>query len=305
MAALDDIITQFRPKFQPRVTTAGAQLVEDQAVRAKLMSGRGTTAPAVAPPPVVAPPMVAAAPAPAPAPAPAGPQPGDLNTATMGGRTIAIAQPVYNSVAGVKTPDWTETPTYAAGVRRAEQDKIEAALLDIGEAGRTSSGASGERQRLATIARARLRLDPTGGAAARRAEAAAGLAAQTQGLAVQQAARLNQIQSQYLAATDPAEKARLGEVLMTLAGKAEEFKPVTVGAGEELAGPPGMLQPVKRPEQLVAVGSRGTIRPLPLVRTGSEGVPAVGAKVKQADGKYPIGGGKVATVKGGVITEIK
>jgi hypothetical protein len=214
-----------------------------------------------------------------------------------------LETPKYVDVAGRPTTDWTKTAAYAEGVKRAEKDQVEAALLDIGEAARTQGGAAGERERLAAIARTRLRLDPTGGAAARRAEVATGVTEQQ----MAQAARLNQLQAQYLAETDPAKQAQIGATLMTLAGKAqpEEFKLEAVQQGEVLAGPESMPVPLKQAALPVLVGNRGTVRAVPTgSATGAQQV-KVGAKTKNPDGTYPLADGRKATVKGGVITEIK
>jgi hypothetical protein len=176
------------------------------------------------------------------------------------GRPRAYAAP-YVAADGTPTSDWTKTAAYAEGIKRAEKDQVEAALLDIGEAARTQSGAAGERERAAAIARTRLRLDPTGGAAARRAEVATGVTEQQ----MAQAARLNQLQAQYLAETDPAKQAQIGATLMTLAGKAqpEEFKLEAIQQGEVLGGPENMPVPLKQAALPVLVGSRGTVRTVP------------------------------------------
>ena len=172
-----------------------------------------------------------------------------------------LETPQYLSGAGQPTTDWTKTAAYAEGVKRAEKDQVEAALLDIGEAARTQSGAAGERERAAAIARTRLRLDPTGGAAARRADVATGVTEQQ----MAQAARLNQLQAQYLAETDPAKQAQIGATLMTLAGKAqpEEFKLEAIQQGETLAGPENMPVPLKQAALPMLIGSRGTVRQVP------------------------------------------
>lgn len=175
------------------------------------------------------------------------------------GRPRAYAAP-YVAADGTPTADWTKTAAYAEGVKRAEKDITEAALLDIGEAARRTSGASGERERKAAIARARLRLDPTGGAAARRAEVATGLTAQQ----LAQAARLNQLQAQYLAETDPVKQASLAAQLQAMSGKGEEFKGVELSGGERVETVGGVQVPVRQPSQLALIGSRGTVRPVPV-----------------------------------------
>lgn len=210
---------------------------------------------------------------------------------------------IYTAADGTPTTDWTKTAAYAEGVKRAERDRTEAALLDIGEAARTQSGAAGERERLAAIARGRLRLDPTGGAAARRADVATGLTQQQ----VAQAARLNQIQAQYLSETDPVKQNALAAQLLAMSGKAtpEEFKLEAIPQGEILGGSESMPIPLKQAAAPLLVGSRGTVRPVQTgVATGAAKV-AVGAKTKNPDGTYPLADGRKATVKGGVITEIK
>lgn len=209
----------------------------------------------------------------------------------------------YTSAGGTPTTDWTKTAAYAEGVKRAERDRTEAALLDIGEAARTQSGAAGERERLAAIARGRLRLDPTGGAAARRADVATELTQQQ----VAQAARLNQIQAQYLSETDPVKQNALATQLLAMSGKAtpEEFKLEAIPQGEILGGSESMPIPLKQAATPLLVGSRGTVRPVQTgAATGAAKV-AVGAKTKNPDGTYPLADGRKATVKGGVITEIK
>lgn len=65
----------------------------------------------------------------------------------------------YVAADGSPTKDWTKTAAYAEGVERANKDKLEAALLDIGEAARTRSGAEGEREKQGAIARTRIGLD--------------------------------------------------------------------------------------------------------------------------------------------------
>lgn len=215
------------------------------------------------------------------------------------GRPRAYGAP-YVAADGTPTTDWTKTAAYAEGVQRAEKDITEAALLDIGEAARRTSGASGERERKAAIARARLRLDPTGGAAARRAEVATGVTAQH----LAQAARLNQLQAQYLAETDPVKQAALAAQLQGLSGKGEEFKGVELSGGERVETVGGVQVPLRQPGQLALVGSRGTVRQAPVGQPQAQ-QPAVGVRVAQKDGTYPLADGRKATVKGGVITEIK
>lgn len=218
------------------------------------------------------------------------------------GRPREYAAP-YIAAAGTPTADWTKTAAYAEGVKRAERDRIEAALLDIGEAARIQGGAAGERERLAAIARGRLRLEPTGGAAARRAEVVTGLTEQQ----LAQAARLNQLQAQYLSETDPVKQNALAAQLLAMSGKAtpEEFKLETIPQGEILGGPAGMPIPLKQAATPVIVGSRGTIRPVQTGAVTGAAKVAVGAKAKNPDGTYPLADGRKATVKGGVITEIK
>lgn len=211
-----------------------------------------------------------------------------------------LETPKYVAADGTPTTDWTKTAAYAEGVKRAEKDITEAALLDIGEAARRTSGASGERERKAAIARARLRLDPTGGAAARRAEVATGLTAQQ----LAQAARLNQLQAQYLAETDPVKQASLAAQLQAMSGKGEEFKGVELSGGERVVTEGGISLPVKQPGQLALVGSRGTVRQVPIGQPQAQ-QPAIGVRVSQKDGTYPLADGRKATVKSGVITEIK
>lgn len=63
---------------------------------------------------------------------------------------------VYVAADGTPTGDWTKTAAYAEGVKRAEKDIYDAAVLDIGEAARTRSGAEGEAQKQAAIARVNL-----------------------------------------------------------------------------------------------------------------------------------------------------
>lgn len=217
-------------------------------------------------PTAAAPAIMPAAPvAPAPAPAPAVPA-APVTAVAPGAAPFVpdvrrLETPQYISAAGQPTTDWTKTAAYAEGVRRAEKEQVEAALLDIGEAARTQSGAAGERERAAAIARTRLRLDPTGGAAARRAEVATGVTEQQ----MAQAARLNQLQAQYLAESDPTKQAQIGAMLMTLAGKAqpEEFKLEAIQQGEILGGPENMPVPLKQAALPVLVGSRGTVRTVP------------------------------------------
>lgn len=209
----------------------------------------------------------------------------------------------YAAADGTLTTDWTKTAAYAEGVKRAERDRTEAALLDIGEAARTQSGAAGERERLAAIARGRLRLDPTGGAAARRADVATGLTQQQ----VAQAARLNQLQAQYLSETDPVKQNALAAQLLAMSGKAtpEEFKLEAIPQGEILGGSESMPIPLKQAAAPLLVGSRGTVRPVQTGAANGASKVAVGAKTKNPDGTYPLADGRKATVKGGVITEIK
>lgn len=209
----------------------------------------------------------------------------------------------YITAGGAPTADWTKTAAYAEGTRRAERDRTEAALLDIGEAARTQSGAAGERERLAAIARGRLRLDPTGGAAARRADVATELTQQQ----VAQAARLNQLQAQYLSETDPVKQNALAAMLLGMSGKAtpEEFKLEAIPQGEILGGSESMPIPLKQAAAPLLVGSRGTVRPVQTGAANGASKIAVGAKTKNPDGTYPLADGRKATVKGGVITEIK
>lgn len=199
----------------------------------------------------------AAAPAPRAAAQPAAP-------AAFAPQVRTIDTGTYTAADGTPTTDWTKTAAYAEGVKRAERDRTEAALLDIGEAARTQSGAAGERERLAAIARGRLRLDPTGGAAARRADVATGLTQQQ----VAQAARLNQLRAQYLSETDPVKQNALAALLLGMSGKAtpEEFKFEALPQGEELVGTEAMPIPIKKPAAGFIVGSRGTLRP---VQTGA------------------------------------
>lgn len=238
----------------------------------------------------------AVAPAPRPAAQPAVP-------ATFVPQVRTIDTGTYTAADGTPTTDWTKTAAYAEGVKRAERDRTEAALLDIGEAARTQSGAAGERERLAAIARGRLRLDPTGGAAARRADVATGLTQQQ----VAQAARLNQLQAQYLSEADPVKQNALAAQLLAMSGKAtpEEFKLEAIPQGEILGGSESMPIPLKQAAAPLLVGSRGTVRPVQTgAATGAAKV-AIGAKTKNPDGTYPLADGRKATVKGGVITEIK
>lgn len=238
----------------------------------------------------------AAAPAPRAAAQPAAP-------AAFAPQVRTIDTGTYTAADGTPTTDWTKTAAYAEGVKRAERDRTEAALLDIGEAARTQSGAAGERERLAAIARGRLRLDPTGGAAARRADVATGLTQQQ----VAQAARLNQIQAQYLSETDPVKQNALATQLLAMSGKAtpEEFKLEAIPQGEILGGSESMPIPLKQAAAPLLVGSRGTVRPVQTGAADGASKIAVGAKTKNPDGTYPLADGRKATVKGGVITEIK
>lgn len=240
----DEAVARLRPKFQPRITGAASSLIEDPGLRSQLATPGQIAAPtAVAPaPPLVRPVAPAAAEVPS----------------TPAVRTLETPQ--YVAADGTTTADWTKTAAYAEGVKRAEKDITEAALLDIGEAARRTSGASGERERKAAIARARLRLDPTGGAAARRAEVATGVTAQQ----LAQAARLNQLQAQYLAETDPVKQASLAAQLQAMSGKGEEFKGVELSGGERVVTEGNIPIPVKQPGQLALVGSRGTVRQVPL-----------------------------------------
>jgi hypothetical protein len=66
-----------------------------------------------------------------------------------------------------------------------------------------------------------------------------------------------------------------------------------------------MPVPLKQAALPMLVGSRGTVRTVPTgAATGATKV-VVGAKTKNPDGTYPLADGRKATVKGGVITEIK
>lgn len=258
----DEAMQRLRPQFQPRITSAASQLVEDTRLRARLSSSR----PPAAAIPAIAPAVTPAITTPAIAEAPAAIVP-DVRT---------LETPRYVSATGQPTTDWTKTAAYAEGVKRAEKDQIEAALLDIGEAARTQSGAAGERERAAAIARTRLRLDPTGGAAARRAEVTTGVTEQQ----MAQAARLNQLQAQYLAETDPTKQAALAAQLMALAGKAtpEEFKGVELSGGERVETVGNIPLPVRQPGQLALVGSRGTVRTVPTGAATGASTPAARPK---------------------------
>lgn len=241
----DEAVARLRPKFQPRVTGAASSLIEDPSLRAQLsVPGQGIVPTAVAPVPAPASRAVPAAAAEAPLVPP----------------VRALEAPRYIAADGTPTADWTKTAAYAEGVKRAEKDITEAALLDVGEAARRTSGASGERERKAAIARTRLRLDPTGGAAARRAEVATGLTAQQ----LAQAARLNQLQAQYLAEADPVKQAAIAGQLQALSGKGEEFKGIEVSGGERVETIGNIPMPVRQPGQLTLVGTRGTVRQVPI-----------------------------------------
>ena len=65
----------------------------------------------------------------------------------------------YVAADGTPTSDWTKTRAYAEGVKRAEKDKLDAAMLDAAEGARTQSGAAGEREKQAALGRMRVGLE--------------------------------------------------------------------------------------------------------------------------------------------------
>jgi hypothetical protein len=172
---------------------------------------------------------------------------------TADGRTIPLfsgngggsGNKMYTAADGTPTDDWTKTAAYAEGVKRAEKDIYDAAVLDIGEAARTRSGAEGEAQKQAAIAR--VNLGANGWSARQKRAQEAGAAQQamdagklqlaTANLSLKQQQRLQSLYDAYDKAT-PEQKAALADETRVLTGKDKQadFEFVAIPGGTDAMG---------------------------------------------------------------------